>query len=41
MTYDASFHYKEAQEMDLRQLGKTDMKVSKLGLGGGAFGKNK
>ena len=37
-TYDASFHDEAAKVMVYRQLGSTDMNVSKIGIGGAAFG---
>ena len=36
--FDPSFHYEEAKSMAYRSLGMTDMKVSKIGLGGASFG---
>ena len=36
--FDPSFHYEEAKSMAYRSLGTTDMKVSKIGLGGASFG---
>lgn len=36
--FDPSFHYEEAKSMAYRPLGTTDMKVSKIGLGGASFG---
>ena len=36
--FDPSFHYEEAKSMAYHPLGTTDMKVSKIGLGGASFG---
>ena len=36
--YDPTFHNEEAKSMAYRPLRKTDMKVSKIGLGGASFG---
>jgi hypothetical protein len=37
-TFDPKFHDEEAKTVKYLPLGKTDMKVSNLGLGGASFG---
>ena len=38
MEFDSNFHKEVAKTMEYRRLGKTDMMVSKLSLGGASFG---
>ena len=40
MEFDPGFHKEVAKTMEYRPLGKTDMMVSKISLGGASFGIN-